>query len=85
MKNNIDLDTSFNPIEVSIQKVLSEPKTALIHFEGNVPANHGCMVCKINVNRVVAKILQKKLFVCLAEVCLEKLISCYIWFTCNEE
>ena len=44
MKNNIDLDTSFNPIEVSIQKVLSEPKTALIHFEGNVPAKYGCMV-----------------------------------------
>ena len=44
MKNNIDLDTSFNPTEVSIQKVLTESKTALIHYEANVPAKYGCMV-----------------------------------------
>ena len=44
MRNNIDLETSFNPTEVSIQKVLREPKTALIQFEVNVPAKYGCMV-----------------------------------------
>ena len=44
MKNNIDMDDSFNPEEISIEKVLREPKAALFHFEGNVPANYKCLV-----------------------------------------
>ena len=38
MNNNVDFSTSYNPIETSIQKVLREPKTALIMFEKMVPA-----------------------------------------------
>ena len=44
MKNNIDMDDSFNPEEISIEKVLREPNTALFHFEGNVPAKYKCLV-----------------------------------------
>ena len=44
MKNNIDMDDSFNPEEISIEKVLREPKTALFHFEGNFPAKYKCLV-----------------------------------------
>ena len=32
LNNNIDPSTSYNPVETSIQKVLTEPKTALIMF-----------------------------------------------------
>ena len=30
------MESSFNPIEISIQKVLKEPKSALFHFEGKM-------------------------------------------------
>ena len=44
MKNNINMEDSFNSIEVSIQRVLNEPNTALFAFEGNVPENYRCLV-----------------------------------------
>ena len=30
------MESSFNPIEISIQKVLKEPKSALFYFEGKM-------------------------------------------------
>ena len=44
MKNNIKMEDSFNPTEISIQKVLNESNTALFQFEENVPENYKCLV-----------------------------------------
>ena len=44
MKNNINMEDSFNPIKIGIQKVLNEPNTALFHYENNVPEEYKCLV-----------------------------------------
>ena len=44
MKNNIRMEDAFNPIEISIQKVLNEPNTAFFHFEDYVSGNNKCLV-----------------------------------------
>ena len=44
MENNINKEEAFNPTDISIQKVLNEPNTALFHFEGNVPEYYKCLV-----------------------------------------
>ena len=45
MDNNIHMESSFNPTEISIQKVFKEPKSALFHFEGNgLQHNDKCLV-----------------------------------------
>ena len=49
MKNNIKMEEAFNPTEISIQKVLNEPNTALFHYEAYVPENYKCLV-RINSN-----------------------------------
>ena len=38
------MENSFNPTEISIQKVLNEPNTALFHYENNVPEDYKCLV-----------------------------------------
>ena len=39
------MESSFNPTEISIQKVFKEPKSALFHFEGNgLQHNDKCLV-----------------------------------------
>ena len=43
MSNNINMEESFNPTNISIQKVLNEPNTALFHFETSV-AKYKCSV-----------------------------------------
>ena len=40
MNNNIHMESSFNPIEISIQKVLKEPKSALFNFESKLSQTH---------------------------------------------
>ena len=36
LKNNIDIDSSYNPLNISIHNVLTQPKTALIALDNNV-------------------------------------------------
>ena len=43
------MEEAFNPTEISIQKALNEPNTALFHYEANVPENYKCLV-RINSN-----------------------------------
>ena len=45
MKNNINMEDSFNSIEISIQKVLNEPNTALFwYLEDVVSEKYKCLV-----------------------------------------
>ena len=50
IKNNVDLDTSFNRIDISIEKTLNEPNTALFYDHHYLQgfSKHKCKVkCKL--------------------------------------
>ena len=57
IKNNIHMDSSFNPTEISIQKVLEEPKSALFHLEAHVPNSDKCLVRFLQYIKVYISIL----------------------------
>ena len=44
MKNNINMEDSFNPIKIGIQKVLNEPNTAFFAIDVDVPENYKSLV-----------------------------------------
>ena len=44
MKNNINMEDSFNPIKIGIQKVLNEPNTAFFAIDVDVPKNYKSLV-----------------------------------------
>ena len=46
IKNNVDLDTSFNRIDISVEKTLNEPNTALFYDHHYVQgtSKHKCKV-----------------------------------------
>lgn len=56
MNNNIHMESSFNPIEISIQKVLKEPKSALFHFEGKMnERKEKCLVRLLHLSTAFEK------------------------------
>lgn len=56
MNNNIHMESSFNPIEISIQKVLKEPKSALFYFEGKMNEHKDkCLVRLLHLSTAFEK------------------------------
>ena len=50
------MESSFNPIETSIQKVLKEPKSALFHFEGKMNEHKdNCLVRLLHLSTAFEK------------------------------
>ena len=57
MKNNINMEDSFNSIEISIQKVLNEPNTALFwYLEDVVSEKYKCLVRLIYYKKKESKL-----------------------------
>lgn len=49
MKNNINMEDSFNPIKIGIQKVLNEPNTAFFAIDVDVPEKYKSLVRPIYI------------------------------------
>ena len=49
MKNNINMEDSFNPIKIGIQKVLNEPNTAFFAIDVDVPDNYKSLVRHLHI------------------------------------